>query len=181
MKLTTELAFVLNGVDGDLKIAYNPLNQKFYQNGQEIKRTGSGFGGQKYKVRTSDGGEDIVNVKANLKSGRQVVFRGETINLESPVGGLTLVLSMLPFVFIAVVVAVLFGNRFGIIDGALLGACGALGMMAICNVLRDEKDFPKQLIYSIVISIAATVIFFVLALIIGFILGMILGTAFAVF
>ncbi|MFV0417773.1 MAG: hypothetical protein ACK5KT_03425 [Dysgonomonas sp.] len=63
MKWTTELPFNFNGVDGDLKIVYNPLNQKFYQNGVEIRRNGSGFGGLKYKVKTADGGEDTIKLK----------------------------------------------------------------------------------------------------------------------
>lgn len=44
MNWTTTLPFILDNVDGDLKITYNPWGQKFYQNGQEIKRTGSVFG-----------------------------------------------------------------------------------------------------------------------------------------
>lgn len=43
MNWTTTLPFILDNVDGDLKITYNPWGQKFYQNGQEIKRTGSDF------------------------------------------------------------------------------------------------------------------------------------------
>lgn len=178
MNWTTELPLVLDGVDGDLKIVYNPMGQKFYQNGQEIRRSGSGFGGQKYKVKTSDGGEEIINVKASVKNGRQIVYRGETISLEEPVSGLTIVLSLLPFLFIALVVVVFAGGRFGIIDAALLGGCGALGMMTICNVLRGERDFVKQVTTSIIISVIVTAVFFVLALILGLIFGAILGAAF---
>lgn len=181
MNWSTELPFILDGVDGDLKLVYSPMGQKFYQNGREIKKTGSGLGGLKYKVETTDGGDDIIKIKAALKPGRQVVFRGETINLESPLGGLVMLLSFLPFVFILFVIMIISKGRFGIIDGALLGGCGALGMLAIGNILRGEKDFIKQLIYSIIISIAATVIFIILALIIGLIMGIMFGVAFSFF
>lgn len=128
MKWTTELPFVLDGVDGDLKIAYNPLSQKFYQNGQELRKMSSfGFGGLKYKVRTTDGGEDTVTVKGALMHGRQVVFRGMTTNLEKSLDGLSLLLSALPFAFIAFVVFVFAGGRFGIIDAALLGRLRCIG------------------------------------------------------
>ncbi|GAB6007572.1 hypothetical protein [Dysgonomonas reticulitermitis] len=184
MNWTTTLPFILDNVDGDLKIVYTPMNQRFYQNGQEIKRTGSVFGGQKYKVETTDGGDNIVSVKGNLKNGRQIVFRGETINLETPISTLALILSFLPFIFIAILVFSLLGitkQHFGIIDGALLGGCGALGMQMIANMLRGEKDFIKQLIYSIVIAVAATILFIVLALIVGFFFGLIFGVAFSLF
>lgn len=130
MNWTTTLPFILDNVDGDLKITYNPWGQKFYQNGQEIKRTGSVFGGQKYKVETTDGRDNIVSVKGTPKNGRQIVFRGETI---------------------------------------------------IANTLRGEKDSIKQLIYSIVIAVAATVLFIALALIFGIIIGLIFGVAFSSF
>jgi hypothetical protein len=181
MNWTTELPFVLDGIEGGLKIVYTSMGQKFYQNGQEIKRSGSGFGGQKYEVKTTDGGRDIVTVKSNLKNGRQIVFKGEIINLEQPISTLVLILSFLPFVFIAFVIGIFTKGGFGAIDGALLGVCGVVGMLMICNVLREEKNIVRQLIYSLVISIAATAIFLVLALIVGFILGIILGTAFTVF
>lgn len=181
MNWNTELPFILDGVDGDLKVVYSPMGQKFYQNGREIKKTGSGFGGLKYKVETTDGGDNIVKIKAALKPGRQVVFRGETINLESPLGGLPMILSFLPFVFILFVIVIFSHGRFGIIDGALLGGCGALGMLAIGNILREERDFVKQLIYSIIISVVVTAIFFILALIIGLILITFFGVAFSMF
>ena len=64
MNWTTTLPFILDNVDGDLKITYNPWGQKFYQNGQEIKRTGFSFAGMKYKVQTTDlgviNGEEII-------------------------------------------------------------------------------------------------------------------------
>lgn len=181
MKWTTELPFNLNGVDGDLKIVYNPLNQKFYQNGIEIRKSGSGFGGLKYKVKTADGGEDIVKVKASLLPGRQVIFRDETTNLEEKLGGLSLLLSFLPFVFILFVVVLFTSGRFGVIDGALLGGCGALGMLAVGNSLRGAKNIGEQITYSLIISVAATAMFCVLALILGLILAAMFGAAFAIF
>lgn len=143
MKWSTELPFNFNGVDGDLKIVYNPLNQKFYQNEVEIKRKGLGFGGLKYKVKTTDGGEEIVKIKGALLQGRQAEFRGEIINLEESLSNLSFFLSFLPFIFIPFIVLVFTGGRFGVIDAALLGGCGALGMQAIGNSLRGAKEFRR--------------------------------------
>lgn len=179
MKWTTELPFVLDGVDGDLRIVYNPLSQKFYQNGQELRKSGSGFGGLKYKVRTTDGGEDIVTVKGGLIHGRQVVFRGMTTNLEKTLDGLSLLLSAMPFIFIVFAIFVLAGGRFGVIDAALMGGCGALGMLAIGNAVRNATDFGTKIIYSLILSVAATAVFFVLALIFGLIFAAIFGAAFS--
>lgn len=181
MKWTTELPFILNGVDSDLKIVYSPLNQKFYQNGVEIRRNGTGLNGIKYKVKTTDGSEDIVKIKGALLQGRQVEFRGETINLEEKIGGLSLLLSFLPFIFIAFVGLIFAGGRFGVIDAALLGGCGALGMQAVANSLRGAKSFGEQIIYSLIISVAVTALFCVLALILGLILAAMFGAAFAIF
>ena len=184
MNWTTTLPFILDNVDGDLKITYNPMGQKFYQNGQEVKRTGNAFGGQKYKVETTDGEDNIVTIKGDFKKGRQIVFRGETIGLETPINTLALILSFLPFIFIAILAFSLLAitkQQFGVIDAALLGGCGALGMQTIANILREEKDFIKQLTYSIVIAIAATILFIVLALILGIIIGLIFGIAFSLF
>ncbi|MFV0537588.1 MAG: hypothetical protein ACK5M3_09470 [Dysgonomonas sp.] len=181
MNWTTNLPFILDNVDGDLKITYSPMGQKFYQNGKEIKRTGSAFGGQKYKIETTDGGDNLVTVKGNLKQGRQVVFRGEKINLETPLSTLTLLLSILPFVAVAIAAAFVAGPRLGVIGGALLGATGALGMLAAGSLMRHEKDIIKQLIYSIVASVSAAIIFIVLLLIFALIFGTIFGVAFSLF
>ncbi|MFV0417772.1 MAG: hypothetical protein ACK5KT_03420 [Dysgonomonas sp.] len=113
--------------------------------------------------------------------GRQVEFRGETINLEEKLGGLPLILSFLPFIFIIFILVVFFSGRFGIIDGALIGGCGALGMQAIANSLRGAKNLGEQITYSLIISVAATALFCVLALIIGLILAAIFGAAYAIF
>jgi hypothetical protein len=181
MNWTTELPFILNGVEGDLKIVYTPMGQKFYQNGREIKRNGLGFGGQKYKVVTTDGGDSIVTVKGNLKKGRQVVFRGETTDLETPLSGMAMLLAFLPFITVVVVAAVIMGAGIGIIGGALLGATGALGTMVAGNLLRNEPDTTRQILYSIITSLVAAVVLFVLLLIFSFIFGMIFGIAFSFF
>jgi len=181
MNWTTTLPFILDGVDGDLKIVYSPMGQKFYQNGREIKRTGTGLGGQKYIVETTDGGDKLVTVKGNLKKGRQIAFRGEVIDLETPLSAGALILSILPFVVVAVAAFVLTGSRLGVIGGALLGGCGAFGMLVAGNLLRHEKDIVKQLIYTIVVSVASAIIFFVLLLIFGLIFGMFFGVAFSLF
>ncbi|MDR2955088.1 MAG: hypothetical protein LBV43_08405 [Prevotella sp.] len=171
MNWTTELPFNLNGVEGDLKIVYNPLSQKFYQNNIEIKKSGSGFGGLKYKVGTTDGGDDIVKVKAALLPGRQVIFRGMTTNLEERLGGLSLLLSVLPFIFIAFVTIIVPGFRLGVIGGAFLVGCGALGMLAVGNSLRNTTNFGQQIMYTIILSVATTALFVVLCLIWDLIFG----------
>lgn len=181
MNWTTTLPFILDGVDGDLKITYTPMGQKFYQNGREIKRTGSGFGGLKYKVETIDGGDNVVTVKANLKKGREITYRGEVINLETPLTGAATALSVLPFIAVAVVAFVFVGIRLGVLGGALLGGTGALGMLVAANMMRHEKDVVKQLIYSAVISVGSAIVFIVLLLICGLILGTIFGLAFRFF
>jgi hypothetical protein len=184
MNWTTTLPFILDNVDGDLKITYNPWGQKFYQNGQEIKRTGFSFAGMKYKVQTTDGSDNMVSVKGNLKNGRQILFRGETINLETPLSTLEIILSLLPFLFIALVsfgMLAVTGGRFGVIDAALLGGCGAMGMQMLANMLREEKNTGKQLLYSIAVSLGATFLFVLLALIIGFFFGLIFGIAYSIF
>ena len=181
MNWTTELPFILNGVEGDLKIAYTPMGQKFYQNGREIKRTGLGFGAQKYKVETSDGGDNIVAVKGNLKRGRQVVYRGETIDLETPLSGMAMFLAFLPLIAVIVVAVLIMGSGIGVIGGALLGATGALGTMAAGNILRNEPNISKQILYSIVISLVTAVVLFVLFLIFALIFQMIFGIAFSFF
>ncbi|NDV77475.1 hypothetical protein [Dysgonomonas sp. 511] len=177
MNWTTELPFILDGVEGDLRLTYTPMGQKFYQNGVEIKRSGSGFGGQKYKVQTTDGGDNVVKVKANIKTGRQIVYRGETVNLETPLSAMSTILSMLPFVFIVVAIVVFSHGQIGILGGALLGGCGALGMLASANIIRSENNFVKQLLYTLVVSVATTLLFFALAIILGLIFGTILGVA----
>lgn len=181
MNWTTELPFILNGVDGDLKIVYTPMGQKFYQNGREIKRKGLGFGGQKYNVETSDGGDNTVTVKGNLKKGRQIVFRGETIDLETPLSGMAMFLSFLPLIAVVIIAIAIMGAGIGIIGGALLGATGALGTMAAGNILRNEPDPGKQILYSIVTSVVTAIILFVLFLIFSLIFGMIFGFAFSFF
>lgn len=181
MEWTTELPFNFNGVEGDLKIVYNPLNQKFYQNGVEIKRKGLGFGGLKYKVKTADGGEDVVKVKGALLQGRRVEFRGETINLEENLSNLSFFLSFLPFIFILFILLIFFRGQLGVINGALIGGCSALGMQTIANSLRGAKNLGEQIIYSLIISVAATALFCVLALIIGLILAAMFGAAYAIF
>ncbi|MDR0823612.1 MAG: hypothetical protein LBN74_00835 [Prevotella sp.] len=178
MNWSTELPFILNGVDGDLKIVYTPLIQKFYQNGREVKKSGSGFGGQKYKLETTDGGDNTATVKSNLKNGKQIVFRGETINLETSLSGLTTALSVLPFVSIALA-AILFVSGLGVIGAALLGATGALGMLTTANALRQEKDLTKQVLYSVVISLVSAVVFVALLMILSLIFGTIFGIAFS--
>jgi len=181
MNWTTELPFILNGVEGDLKIVYTPMGQKFYQNGREIKRNGLGFGGQKYKVETTDGGDNTVTVKGNLKRGRQVVFRGETIDMEKPLSGTAMSLAFLPLITVVLVAIGFIGIGIGIIGGALLGATGALGTMAAGNILRNEPDTAKQILYSIVISLVTAAILFALFFIFSLVFGMIFGIAFSLF
>jgi hypothetical protein len=181
MNWTTELPFVLDRVNGDLKIVYTPMGQKFYQNGQEIKRNGLGLGGQKYRVETTDGGDNMVTVKGNIKKGRQIVFRGETIDMEKPLSGTALGLAFLPFITVVFVAIVFMGTGIGAVGGALLGATGALGTMAAANILRNESDISGQIIYSVVTSLAAAVILIAALAIFSIILGLIFGAAFSLF
>jgi hypothetical protein len=177
MNWTTELPFRLDGVDGELKIVYNPLSQKLYQNGMEVRKSGSGFGGLKYNVRTTDGGTDVLKVKAALKSGRQVIFRGVTTNLEKSLSVLSILLSTMPFFFIAFFIIII-GGAFGALGGALLGGCGALGMLAIGNLMRSGSDnLGLQIVYSLIISSITTALYFVLALIFGLIFSIFFGGA----
>lgn len=181
MNWTTTLPFILDNVDGDLKIVYTPLAQKFYQNGQVIKKMGFSFGAAKYKVQTTDGGDNIVSVKGSLKSGRQILFRGETISLETPLTGLALALAFLPFIAVIIVAVIFAGSGFGFIGGAVLGGTGAFGMLTAGIVLRNEKDTTKQIIYSIVISVISVVLCLVLSFILGLIFGTIFGIAYSIF
>lgn len=181
MNWTTTLPFILDGVDGDLRIEYNPFGQKFYQNGVLIKKKGLGFGGFKYKIETTDGGDDIVKVKGNLKQGRQIVFRGETINLEKVLSGPDLLLSLLPLFAIIFVSFITFQAGFGITGGAILGFSLALGVLTAANLIRNETDFKMKVIYGVVTAVASVVIMYLLATIISLILVGIFGAALAMF
>lgn len=181
MNWTTTLPFILDGVDGDLRITYNPLSQKFYHNGLEIKRKGFSFGGAKYKIATTDGGDDIVKVKGNLKLGRQIEFRGETINLEKPLNGVQLLLSLLPVIAIIAISLGSLQAGFGIAGGAILGFSLALGMLTAATLIRNEEGLPKQILFSIACSIGAVVVMFLLSFIIGLIFGGALLIGFSLF
>lgn len=181
MNWTTTLPFILDGVDGDLKITYTPLSQKFYHNGVEIRRKGLGFGGAKYKIATIDGSEGIVKVKGNLKQGRQIEFRGETINLEKSLNGVQLLLSLLPVLAILAVSVGTFQAGFGIAGGAILGFSVAIGMLTAANLIRNEESLPKQILYSITCSIGAIFAMFILSFIVGLIFGGAMLVGFSLF
>lgn len=181
MNWTTELPFILDGVDGDLRVVYTPFSQKLYQDGEVTKKTGMAFGGQKYIVRTTDGGQDVVKIKPHFKQGRQVIYKNEQINLENPLGGLAFLLALMPLAFVVVVAAMVMTSGVGIIGGALIGFFGAFGMLMCGNMLRNEQNVAKQLIYSIAISVVTIILLLIVFFIFALFFGAMFGFMFSIF
>ena len=147
--MARELNFTLEGVQGNLKLEYGPFKQRLYQDGREIKRQGR-FN-PKYHITNTNGEQEEIKIVYGLDFVHVAVFRGRKIDLEERLSTREYIVGGLP------VLLILLG---GLID-ALFGIIGATFNY---NYMRKEKSFVKQLLVSLVVSVACYIAYFILAI-----------------
>lgn len=166
------IAIILDNIDDSLHVELSILKIKVFQYGQQLTRHKVKAGGEQYKVETTDGGDNIIIIKGSLINGRQIEFRGETINLDAPLSKLGLIISSIPGIVLLLAVCLTVGFlQLGAIGGGLLGGIGFMSIYVTANFVRNEKEFAKQIMYSTLMTIATPVLFFILLLIFGLIFG----------
>ena len=147
--MARELNFTLEGVQGNLKLEYGPFKQRLYQDGREIKRQGR-FN-PKYHITNTNGEQEEIKIVYGLDFVHVAVFRGRKIDLEERLSTREYIVGGLPVLLILL--------------GGLLGALfGIIGATFNYNYMRKEKSFVKQLLVSLVVSVACYIAYFILAI-----------------
>ena len=147
--MAKELHFTVEGVQGELKLELAPFKQRLYQDGREIKRTGT-FN-PKYFVTNTSGEPEEMKIVFGLDFVHVVEFRGKKIPLEERLSTLEYVIGALPVLLIFL--------------GGLLGALiGFVGATFTYNYMRREKRLPLQLLVSLGVSVFCYVAYFMFAL-----------------
>ena len=137
--MARELNFTLEGVQGNLKLEYGPFKQRIYQDGREIKRQGR-FN-PKYHITNTNGEQEEIKIVYGLDFVHVAVFRGRKIDLEERLSTREYIVGGLPVLLILL--------------GGLIGALfGIIGATFNYNYMRKEKSFVKQLLVSLVVSVA---------------------------
>ena len=147
--MARELNFTLEGVQGNLKLEYGPFKQRLYQDGREIKRQGR-FN-PKYHITNTNGEQEEIKIVYGLDFVHVAVFRGRKIDLEERLSTREYIVGGLPVLLILL--------------GGLIGALfGIIGATFNYNYMRKEKSFVKQLLVSLVVSVACYIAYFILAI-----------------
>ena len=147
--MARELNFTLVGVQGNLKLEYGPFKQRLYQDGREIKRQGR-FN-PKYHITNTNGEQEEIKIVYGLDFVHVAVFRGRKIDLEERLSTREYIVGGLPVLLILL--------------GGLIGALfGIIGATFNYNYMRKEKSFVKQLLVSLVVSVACYIAYFILAI-----------------
>ena len=147
--MARELNFTLEGVQGNLKLEYGPFKQRLYQDGREIKRQGR-FN-PKYHITNTNGEQEEIKIVYGLDFVQVAVFRGRKIDLEERLSTREYIVGGLPVLLILL--------------GGLIGALfGIIGATFNYNYMRKEKSFVKQLLVSLVVSVACYIAYFILAI-----------------
>ena len=147
--MARELNFTLEGVQGNLKLEYGPFKQRLYQDGREIKRQGR-FN-PKYHITNTNGEQEEIKIVYGLDFVHVVEFRGRKIDLEERLSTREYIVGGLPVLLILL--------------GGLIGALfGIIGATFNYNYMRKEKSFVKQLLVSLVVSVACYIAYFILAI-----------------
>ena len=147
--MARELNFTLEGVQGNLKLEYGPFKQRLYQDGREIKRQGR-FN-PKYHITNTNGEQEEIKIVYGLDFVHVAVFRGRKIDLEERLSTREYIVGRLPVLLILL--------------GGLIGALfGIIGATFNYNYMRKEKSFVKQLLVSLVVSVACYIAYFLLAI-----------------
>ena len=147
--MARELNFTLEGVQGNLKLEYGPFKQRLYQDGREIKRQGR-FN-PKYHITNTNGEQEEIKIVYGLVFVHVAVFRGRKIDLEERLSTREYIVGGLPVLLILL--------------GGLIGALfGIIGATFNYNYMRKEKSFVKQLLVSLVVSVACYIAYFILAI-----------------
>lgn len=147
--MARELNFTLEGAQGNLKLEYGPFKQRLYQDGREIKRQGR-FN-PKYHITNTNGEQEEIKIVYGLDFVHVAVFRGRKIDLEERLSTREYIVGGLPVLLILL--------------GGLIGALfGIIGATFNYNYMRKEKSFVKQLLVSLVVSVACYIAYFILAI-----------------
>ena len=147
--MARELNFTLEGVQGNLKLEYGPFKQRLYQDGREIKRQGR-FN-PKYHITNTNGEQEEIKIVYGLDFVHVAVFSGRKIDLEERLSTREYIVGGLPVLLILL--------------GGLIGALfGIIGATFNYNYMRKEKSFVKQLLVSLVVSVACYIAYFILAI-----------------
>ena len=147
--MARELNFTLEGVQGNLKLEYGPFKQRLYQDGREIKRQGR-FN-PKYHITNTNGEQEEIKIVYGLDFVHVAVFRGRKIDLEERLSTREYIVGGLPVLLILL--------------GGLIGALfGIIGATFNYNYMRKEKSFVKQLLVSLVVSVACYIAYFIFAI-----------------
>lgn len=147
--MVRELNFTLEDVQGNLKLEYGPFKQRLYQDGREIKRQGR-FN-PKYHITNTNGEQEEIKIVYGLDFVHVAVFRWRKIDLEERLSTREYIVGGLPVLLILL--------------GGLIGALfGIIGATFNYNYMRKEKSFVKQLLVSLVVSVACYIAYFILAI-----------------
>jgi len=172
MNWEKKLTFKIDKADGELELTYTPFSMKLYQNGNELKKSGS-FGGVKYQVVNIDGTTQTISILNSVIHGHIVkTENGSKINLEEKLSGLDLILGFLPAIILAIAfVAIPFITVGGILGGAMLGAMIGLSAVLSCNVIRNESNIINKLAMIAVVTIICFVIYIIIAVLLSLLFG----------
>lgn len=154
--MAKEISFTIDGVAGELKLAYAPFKMKLYQDGKEIQRVGN-FN-PKYFITNTAGEREEIKVLCGADFVHTVVFRGQKTPLEERLSTLEYVIGGLP------VLLVFLGGLIGV-------ALGFVGANFTYDYMRKEKRFPMQLLMSFGVSVFCYMAYFFLALALQVLLG----------
>ena len=166
--MKTELPFTLDGVAGELKIVAGFSKLRFYQNGQELKKSGTFK--PTYTVTTTDGNTTQVKVLNNAIKGYMVEYNGQRVSLQPKLSAIETVLLFIPIIiFIAGII--LYGGMIGVLGGAIIGACAALSVLIPGNLLRQFKGLGMQLLIVIMTGLCLYGIYFLLSVLLAGAIG----------
>lgn len=152
--IKNELYFKLQDVEGELKLEYAPCLMRVYHNGRLLKRSGR----KGYEVATVTGEKEYFKVSVNFTLSHIIEFRGQKINLESPLSTWEYIVGGLPLVLI--------------VAGGLIGALiGFVGVTYNYGFMRSHTHPASKIAASLAVTAIVFFIYFVAALLLSLALG----------
>lgn len=142
-----EIQFRVEGVLGELKLAYNLLGTpKLYQDGNQLKK--QGIFRMKYQVKT-DSGLESLELQRGLSFAYSAIFRNQKRILEEKLTPLEYILGIFPIFLI-------------FIGGALGGFLGAVAVSLIYSFMQYDKRKGAQVVFSLGVTALAYILYFVI-------------------
>lgn len=146
--MAKEKKFTLEGVQGELTLVYGPFKLRLFQDGREIKRSGTFK--PKYYITNTSGEQEELRIQYGLDFVYMAIFRGQKIALDERLTTAEYIIGGLPILLI-------------FLGGAIGGVFGIFGATINYDYMRKEKRMPMQILVSLGASIVCYLAYFILA------------------